>query len=58
MGNYVKLIALGLITLFAAMAANWGRDLAYIVHAIIIMAVSAYMFMRVLRQMAKKRCRT
>ena len=53
MGNYVKLVVLGLITLFAAIAANWGRDLAYIVHAIIIMAVSAFMFVRVLRDMDK-----
>jgi len=33
--NYLKLIALGLVFLFAALAANWGRDLAYQVHAII-----------------------
>ncbi len=51
MGNYIKLIALGGVTLFAAIAANWGRDVAYIVHAMIILAVSAFLFVRVLRQM-------
>ena len=51
MGNYFKLAALGIIALFAAMAANWGRDAAYIVHAIIILGVSVFMFIRVLRQM-------
>ena len=51
MGNYFKLAALGIIALFAAMAANWGRDAAYIVHAIIILGVSGFMFIRVLRQM-------
>jgi cytochrome c oxidase cbb3-type subunit 1 len=51
MGNYFKLAALGVIALFAAVAANWGRDLAYIVHAIIILGVSGFMFIRVLRQM-------
>jgi len=28
MTNYIKLIALGLITLFALIAANYARDLA------------------------------
>ncbi|MDB4111748.1 cbb3-type cytochrome c oxidase subunit I, partial [Yoonia sp.] len=51
MGNYIKLIALGGVTLFAAIGANWGRDVAYIVHAMIIMVVAAYMFVRVLRRM-------
>lgn len=48
--NYVKLIALALITLFAAMAASWGRDLAYQVHAVLIMLIGAGMFIWVLRQ--------
>ncbi|MEM7753283.1 MAG: cbb3-type cytochrome c oxidase subunit I, partial [Pseudomonadota bacterium] len=49
MGNYVKLIVLGLVTLFAALAASWGRDLAYQVHAVLIMAIAAVMFIVVLR---------
>jgi len=50
MMNYVKLIALGLVTFFAALALSWGRDLAYQVHAAIIMGIAAFMFIRVLRQ--------
>ncbi|MEL7150052.1 MAG: cytochrome-c oxidase, cbb3-type subunit I [Pseudomonadota bacterium] len=49
MGNYVKLILLGLVTLFAALAASWGRDLAYQVHAVLIMVIAAVMFIYVLR---------
>ena len=47
--NYLKLVALSFVVLFAAMAANWGHDLAYQVHALIIMAVAAGMFVWVLR---------
>ena len=44
MWETVKLILLGLITLFAALAANWGHDLAYQVHGIIIMLVAGGLF--------------
>ena len=40
MWNYVKLALLAVIALLAAYAANFGRDLAYQVHAIIIMLVA------------------
>ncbi len=50
MGNYIKLVVLGIITLIAAIAANWGRDIAYVVHAVIIMIISGYLFLRTLRQ--------
>ena len=36
---YARLALLGLVALFAAIAANWGRDLAYSVHAAIIMVI-------------------
>ena len=49
MSNYIKLVLLGVVALFAALAANWGRDLAYQVHAIIIMLVAAGLFIKVLR---------
>ena len=49
--DYFKLILLGLITLFAAIAADWGRDLAYQVHALLIMVVAASMFIWTLRRM-------
>ena len=45
-----KLTLLGLIALVAAMAANWGHDVAYQVHAVIIMLVAAGMFIYQLRQ--------
>ncbi len=49
MGNYVKLILLGMIAIVAAIAVNWGRDLAYQVHAALIMLIAAGMFIWVLR---------
>ena len=48
--NYLKLIVLGLITLFAMMAASYARDLAYQVHAIIVMLVAAGLFLWTLRR--------
>ncbi|MDJ1015443.1 MAG: cytochrome-c oxidase, cbb3-type subunit I [Paracoccaceae bacterium] len=50
MTDYVKLVVLGVIVLFAAVAANFGRDLAYQVHAIIILAVAGFLFVRTLRR--------
>ena len=44
-----KLIVLGVIALFAAIAADWGHDLAYQLHAFIIMLIAAGMFIWVLR---------
>jgi cytochrome c oxidase cbb3-type subunit 1 len=48
--NYFKLVILGIIAIVAAMGMNWGHDLAYQVHAFIIMAVAAGMFVWVLRR--------
>jgi len=50
MWNFIKLLALGLITLLAAMAANYARDLAYQVHAVIIMLVAGGMFLWTVRR--------
>ncbi|OAN77932.1 cytochrome c oxidase, cbb3-type subunit I [Sulfitobacter sp. EhC04] len=47
--DYVKLILLGLVTLIAAMAASWGHDLAYQLHAFLIMVIAFAMFIWVLR---------
>ena len=47
--NYFKLAALALVMLVSAVAADWGRDLAYRVHALIILAVAAGMFIWTLR---------
>ena len=51
MWNYMKLVLLGLVVLVAALAANWGRDLAYQVHAIIVLAVAGGLFVHTLRNM-------
>jgi cytochrome c oxidase cbb3-type subunit 1 len=50
MWDYLKLIMLGLVALFAAIAANFARDVPYMVHAIIIMLVAGGMFLWTLRR--------
>ena len=50
MTNYIKLLVLGLVTLFAMIAANFARDLAYQVHMILIMLVSGGLFLWTLRR--------
>ncbi len=50
MGNYIKLIVLGLITIFALIAVNNARDLAYQVHAILIALISIGLFIYTLRR--------
>ncbi|MBI6630339.1 cytochrome-c oxidase, cbb3-type subunit I [Pontibaca salina] len=50
MSNYIKLVALGLITLFAMIAINHARDTAYLVHAIIVMLTAGGLFLYTLRQ--------
>ena len=42
--DYVKLIVLGIVALLAAVAANWAHDLAYQVHAILIMLIAGGLF--------------
>ncbi|MGR3567287.1 MAG: cbb3-type cytochrome c oxidase subunit I, partial [Pseudooceanicola nanhaiensis] len=49
MSNYIKLVVLGVITVFTAIAANYARDLAYMVNALTIMLVAGGMFLWVLR---------
>ncbi|WP_299354922.1 cytochrome-c oxidase, cbb3-type subunit I [uncultured Shimia sp.] len=48
--NYIKLIALAVVTLCALIAANYARDVAYLVHAIIIALVSGGLFIWTLRR--------
>jgi cytochrome c oxidase cbb3-type subunit I len=50
MSNYLKLIVLGLVALFAMMAINFARDTAYLVHAVIITGVSIGLFIWTLRR--------
>ncbi len=47
--DYVKLLILGLVAVCAAIAANYARDVAYLVHALLIMGASAITFVIVLR---------
>ena len=49
MVDYLKLLAYGLIALCAAIAANYALDVAYMVHAIIVMLVSGGLFLYTLR---------
>ena len=49
MTNTIKLIALGLITLFGAIAANYARDLAYMVNALVVMLTAGGLFLWTLR---------
>ncbi len=49
MWDWIKIAAYGAIALFAAIAANWARDLAYQVHALIVMAVAAGLFIWTVR---------
>ncbi|MDS9468541.1 cytochrome-c oxidase, cbb3-type subunit I [Paracoccus sp. MBLB3053] len=52
----IKLIALGVIAVLAAIAANWARpdDPAYGVNALIIMLLAGFLFIRVLRGMGNE----
>ncbi len=49
MWNYFKLAVLAVITVLAAIAANYARDLAYQVHAIIVMLVAGGLFLWTVR---------
>lgn len=51
----VKLVTLALITLMAAIAANFARDIAYQVHAAIVMLVAGGLFLYSLRQVDEPR---
>ncbi|MFT4962297.1 MAG: cytochrome c oxidase cbb3-type subunit 1, partial [Paracoccaceae bacterium] len=49
MSNYIKLIVLGLVMLIAMIGINYARDIAYQVHAIIILLTAGGLFIWVLR---------
>ncbi len=49
MGNYIKLILFGLVTLFALIAASYARDLAYMVNALEVALVAFVAFIWTLR---------
>ena len=47
--NYIKLIVLGGVALFALIAANYARDVAYMVNALTIFLIAAGLFLWTLR---------
>ncbi len=49
MWNYIKLAVLGIAVILFGLAANYGRDFAYQVHALIFMAAAAMTFIYTLR---------
>ncbi|MCC6863570.1 MAG: cytochrome-c oxidase, cbb3-type subunit I [Rhodobacteraceae bacterium] len=53
MWDYVKLGVLGVIAVFAAIAANYARDLAYMVNAVEVMLAAAIVFLWTLRTMGE-----
>ena len=50
MWNIVKLVTYGLVTVFAAFAANFARDIAYQLHAILVMLVAGGLFLWTVRR--------
>ncbi len=50
MVNYIKLIVLGVLTLLAMIAANYGRDLVYQIHAVIFMMAAGIAFLWTMRK--------
>ncbi|WP_039019066.1 cytochrome-c oxidase, cbb3-type subunit I [Halocynthiibacter namhaensis] len=50
MWDYVKIAALAAITLLAAIAASYARDIAYQVHAVIVMLVAGGLFLWTVRR--------
>jgi cytochrome c oxidase cbb3-type subunit 1 len=49
MADAAKITVWGLLTLLMAMGANWGEDQTYQVHALLLMALSAWFFVRAIR---------
>ena len=50
MWDYLKLAGLGVVAVLAAIAANYGQDLAYQVNAITVMLAAGIAFLFVLRK--------
>ncbi|AMY71960.1 cytochrome-c oxidase, cbb3-type subunit I [Frigidibacter mobilis] len=55
MWDYIKLIALGAVAVLAAIAANYARDLAYMVNALTVMLAASVTFLWVLRSIGEAR---
>ena len=55
MASILKLIALAVVAVFALIAASFARDLVYLVHAILILLISAGLFVYVVRGLGEHR---
>ena len=55
MWDYIKLGVLGAIAVLAAIAANYARDLAYMVNALTVMLAAGITFVWVLRRVDEPR---
>ena len=55
MWDYVKLTALALVALVAAMAANFAHDLPYMVNAMVVMIAAAIAFLYEVRHVGDER---
>ncbi len=55
MWDYLKLVIFGLIAILAAIATTYARDLAYLVHAILVVAIAAAGFIITLRKMGHEK---
>ncbi|WP_300517933.1 cytochrome-c oxidase, cbb3-type subunit I [Aliiroseovarius sp.] len=53
MWDYLKLVVFGLVAVFAAYAASQARDVAYLVHAILVMLIGGGMFVYSLRRIGE-----
>jgi cytochrome c oxidase cbb3-type subunit 1 len=51
--DYLKLVILGVVVVCAAIAANYARDAAYLVHMLLFMAVGGGLFLYTLRRMGE-----
>ncbi|HAD29870.1 MAG TPA: cytochrome-c oxidase, cbb3-type subunit I [Rhodobacteraceae bacterium] len=48
--DYLKLLVLAAVAFIAAMAANWALDLAFQMHALLILLIASCVFIRILRR--------
>jgi cytochrome c oxidase cbb3-type subunit 1 len=51
--DYLKLVILGVVVVCAAIAANYARDAAYLVHMLLFMAAGGGLFLYTLRHMGE-----
>ncbi|MCC5974506.1 MAG: cbb3-type cytochrome c oxidase subunit I, partial [Rubellimicrobium sp.] len=55
MWNWIKIVVYGLVALFAAVAANWARDVGYQVHALLFMLIAGALFIWEIRRLDEPR---